>query len=628
MFNRVSMAIVFFYLIFSIQSTAEISIDKLLSHQKQNLSSIESVDITFTEDWEPSEYVKKNTTQNFLKGSRHLVSRYQQEGKKYRAETGLEGTILNKHAEANFISAITAFDLNKYQMLDKKSLHLSVHSKELPSFINLPILGPYSFLGLKSSQDINAAVNESKWDALIKNTTLENQTECRGHPCHVVKIEVPGRNMYYKVFFANELDYFPIRTETYIGNTLSSEKDVLHVEKIDTKNGTVYIPMETISKTYHFEKGHLIYTLSHAVGQKTLVLNEDIDDGVFTIPLHMAKTYEDVDDINAYWSIERTIEKEMTDVIICSKSKIALDNTLIDLGKVGLGQTCKATFTVKNEGYSPLSIKLLKASCNCSVATIDEQPIAPKQNREIEVYLTAPMAEGVFSSDIAISTNDTKQKILNLGVKGIAQTILKMTPPTILCGDIRTTSLPVTKVVDIKPGSLASAATFDTLSVKNDNAFLKTELIKNENSARLKIEFPETTPIGAIREKLSLKVNEPFGYEIDIPIVGYIKGGYEITPSSLFFGKVFFGISSETLCEIKPIDELDKIEVVTDPVTYNENIRFEIDRNSTEAILKAIVIPQDKPLVYEGSVKLKILKNNKNPQFIQIPIVYIVREEK
>jgi hypothetical protein len=96
--------------------------------------------------------------------------------------------------------------------------------------------------------------------------------------------------------------------------------------------------------------------------------------------------------------------------------ELRIENEIVDLGKVGTGQTYPGIFVIENRGSSPLTIELKRVSCACTVAKMCKSPLAPKERATITTYTSAPRQEGLFGSKLSLETNDPKQPLVILEI--------------------------------------------------------------------------------------------------------------------------------------------------------------------------------------------------------------------
>lgn len=94
-----------------------------------------------------------------------------------------------------------------------------------------------------------------------------------------------------------------------------------------------------------------------------------------------------------------------------------LVETTFKFGRMGLGQTGKHDFIVKNTGKAPLKIAKGPTQCKCTVSGVKDQEVPP--GGEASVHLAwEPKSTGPFAQTATIWTNDPEHLELKIGVEG------------------------------------------------------------------------------------------------------------------------------------------------------------------------------------------------------------------
>ena len=95
-------------------------------------------------------------------------------------------------------------------------------------------------------------------------------------------------------------------------------------------------------------------------------------------------------------------------------TRIDWSDSLIDLGKIKMGDTIVVHFRFTNIGRKPLFIKEIETSCSCTSVSIPDSAYAPGTIGEIRAVLdTKKSVVGFISKAIRVVSNtDPEQKIL------------------------------------------------------------------------------------------------------------------------------------------------------------------------------------------------------------------------
>ena len=272
-------------------------VEEIFLAQRQNFMRLKSVNMIYSKDWEPSEYMKEHhSTSASVRNSRHLVFDFKKEGKKFRVETVLDGTKVSPEKENSIISEITAFDLNKYQIFDKRSQWLAFMDHDINPLaeINIPLVRPYLLLFLGEELSFENIQDKAFWDRLKKQIKKIQKTTAEDYDCIQMDMTLPGGAKLCQIYWAEEFGYYPIKVQlSDADGNKNVEITVKQVMKQETTKGPIFIPMVIEQMDWHETDGYKYGTSRHTIDSNSLSVNEDIPDEVFTIPLHMAKRITD-----------------------------------------------------------------------------------------------------------------------------------------------------------------------------------------------------------------------------------------------------------------------------------------------------------------------------------------------
>ena len=97
---------------------------------------------------------------------------------------------------------------------------------------------------------------------------------------------------------------------------------------------------------------------------------------------------------------------------------ITFDKTTHDFGKINEADgRVTTTFTLKNEGMTPLVLSNVRASCGCTTPTWTHEPIEPGQTGEITVTYNPNGRPGRFQKTVTVTSNATEPSA-KLYIKG------------------------------------------------------------------------------------------------------------------------------------------------------------------------------------------------------------------
>ncbi len=113
-----------------------------------------------------------------------------------------------------------------------------------------------------------------------------------------------------------------------------------------------------------------------------------------------------------------TASKTKSSITAAAETKdagiLVVKEDLHDFGKIPQGKPVHHSFTVYNEGSTPLKISNVQASCGCTTPEWEkDKEIGPKESTIIKVGYNA-QAEGPFMKPITITYGEGKTKVLNI----------------------------------------------------------------------------------------------------------------------------------------------------------------------------------------------------------------------
>jgi len=108
--------------------------------------------------------------------------------------------------------------------------------------------------------------------------------------------------------------------------------------------------------------------------------------------------------------------------------KISFEQTVCDLGQVGLGTKNSCEFKFTNTGQGPLRITNVKTTCGCTVAQLDKKEYPPGESATIKVIYTAPNTATATQKSIYISSNDKANPNVRLTIKAEVVQIVQPLP--------------------------------------------------------------------------------------------------------------------------------------------------------------------------------------------------------
>lgn len=263
----------------------------LFAAQTEHFKRLHALDITVTREQIRAPGRQAEPRERF-------VYRFQLEGRKFRAETGLHWLV----PPIGTISDIHTFDGATCRILSKTTLHLNVRDRAILDGysygVSPAVLRPYFFLFSGVGEATFEAVRDAgRWATLAQRATAHGSAMVGEYEC--VRVDIPtGRQgeritALERVYFAGDLGSYPLRTEHLDEEgALLSRLTVTKPLRVATPAGDIIIPLEMTGVSYD-ANGQVQWTYAYSIDRERLSVNEDIPDEVFDISLTHAAEYSE-----------------------------------------------------------------------------------------------------------------------------------------------------------------------------------------------------------------------------------------------------------------------------------------------------------------------------------------------
>ncbi|MFC2173705.1 DUF1573 domain-containing protein, partial [Acidobacteriota bacterium] len=211
--------------------------------------------------------------------------------------------------------------------------------------------------------------------------------------------------------------------------------------------------------------------------------------------------------------------------------------TIFKAGSVAEGTVIKHKFIIENKGGKNLVILAVTPQCRCTVAKYDEV-IPPGSTGRISIDVDTRGFTGVISKLITVTSNDPKNRTVNLGVVVDVKSYLALHPykrfsfPRVARSSKQEQSLTLSSVDPEEFKILSATAVPKELSVE-----VETIYSAKGTGSRYEIIAGLTTDLapGKLQGEVILKTDLSAMPEYRIPVSGYILGPVRFEPISLNF---------------------------------------------------------------------------------------------
>lgn len=327
-----------------------------------------------------------------------------------------------------------------------------------------------------------------------------------------------------------------------------------------------------------------------------------------------------------------------------------INGALHDFGTMQRRSKKSHTFVIKNVGKSPLDLKVEGSTCKCTIGTLTKSQLRPGEETGVTLEWKTETSAIEFAQTAEIKTNDPRQPMIKLTVKGIVVDKLLMDPDLLDLGEFSTKQAVVKKVhlYNFAQKKLAVKAIY--WSEESTSDFIKfshREIPLSENTNE---DFSEASQIFEIIIELAKgfpqgKLNGNMRVETDMEESSVLECGIRgrgVGDVSLLGGKNFNleynilelgdikqseGKETKIFISVKGPDR-DKVELSVTSEVPEEAVKVKLGeptvRNESIMYPLEIVVPKGGPLSnYPGTSNAnfaKIVLKSKSEMEDEIPI--------
>lgn len=283
--------------------------------------------------------------------------------------------------------------------------------------------------------------------------------------------------------------------------------------------------------------------------------------------------------------------------------QIEFSSPFHDFGKIYRGQRVAHTFQFKNTGKGTLIIRSIHTACGCVSTRVEPQErIEPGQTGGIYFEYDSTHFNGDQMRTITIDTNGSVPPAVTLTFKADVEQEIATSPALMNVGEVDqsverefNTKVRIFKRAPTPPNAKSpptipmNSPKLSTLSEEKKKKLTKSdgpvEVVVAVSSApylsatveneKIIVKTIPPLPVGPIREKITVWNNSRYLKELQIPIVGQVKGYMQTSPNYVEFGLVERGKSidktvlltsdkkpfkiSDVLIEIRRVEALKNI---------------------------------------------------------------------
>lgn len=217
-----------------------------------------------------------------------------------------------------------------------------------------------------------------------------------------------------------------------------------------------------------------------------------------------------------------------------------LSETGFSFGVVSEGTKVTHEFILENKGDADLIIQKIVPSCGCTAATLTSNTIKPKESEKVSVSFDTSGFKGDKTRTVELLTNDPEHQQLTITMKGAILPGATVSPVRLDFGEISPGSGDAAwkKDLEIKVTS-GSEHTISTVSSPSKFITLQ-EVSSSPDRKHLQymVSLDKAAPKGEIRDRVIIELSGTHASNINVPILGFLKGDMRVSPGTVSFGVV------------------------------------------------------------------------------------------
>ncbi|GIK20422.1 MAG: DUF1573 domain-containing protein [Leptolyngbya sp. PLA2] len=229
-----------------------------------------------------------------------------------------------------------------------------------------------------------------------------------------------------------------------------------------------------------------------------------------------------------------------------------VDRPLHDFGSILDDRPVTTRFTFVNDGSATLRITGIAPSCKCTSGVIETAECDPGESGAISVSFDPSGRDGAQAQFVTLSTNDPERPTVRLDIRANVRPLVFASPRAAGFGSVEKDHIAETTLL-----IAGRTDDFRVLEALADNPDLirveigDTELREFEGepeplpSTALKVRLLKGTPVGLLRQFITIRTNDPRRETLRVDAVASVVGDIEVTPERIQLGAIVIGESVE-----------------------------------------------------------------------------------
>jgi hypothetical protein len=231
------------------------------------------------------------------------------------------------------------------------------------------------------------------------------------------------------------------------------------------------------------------------------------------------------------FSLESGAENNSVSASATDAPRLVVGKRIHDFGTVNEGAVVNYSFSIKNEGKSPLVLRDVRSDCGCTTVLPEVQELSPNSEAEIRTSFNTSGFRGKKVKTVRLFTNDPSNASVLLELRGRIRAQLNVDPPRVYIREMiqGETASKVVKVSPLKGVKVER--------VYSRSGFIQVQEVP-ETPNTWEVSLSGDLPVGTFRDQVIIQSNSKISPIVNVPVFAVVVGDLHFDPIDVSFGLV------------------------------------------------------------------------------------------
>lgn len=225
------------------------------------------------------------------------------------------------------------------------------------------------------------------------------------------------------------------------------------------------------------------------------------------------------------------------------------------------GERVSVEFDFVNSSDRTIRITNIRASCGCTVPTLEKRTYAPGERGTIEAVFNSTGRPGQQTSTIAVETDNPGQEQIRLSMVGMVTSPLRLSQSNIplqivAAGTEKTMELYLldTTGTDVSITDIVSTDEKLIVEAGEPEPYVDEDNNREGRRTPIRVTVPSDYPISAIRANVQVRTDNDRRRSLPFMVHGRVAGEVALNPPQVYFGMVNPGAVEERAVTVQTAD--------------------------------------------------------------------------